>query len=178
VKKRHLLITGLPGTGKTTLMARLAKRMTDLHPAGFLTEEIRVGGIREGFRLVSLDGREGVLAHVGIQGRNRVGRYGVDVVGFESFLADLDLENCDASIVLIDEIGRMESLSPFFTRMVRRLLDSRKIVVATIALKGGGLIAEVKERPDCEVREVTSTNRERLTEELTRWLLVRSGGTK
>jgi len=178
LKKRHLLITGLPGTGKTTLIARLAKRLTVLHPAGFLTEEIRVGGIREGFRLLSLDGREGILAHVSIQSRNQVGRYGVNIKGFESFLADLDLENCDASIVFIDEIGKMESLSPFFTSLVRRLLDSRKIVVATIALKGGRLIAEVKERSDCEVREVTLTNRERLTEDLTRWILMRSGGTK
>lgn len=78
----------------------------------------------------------------------------------------------------IDEIGRMESLSPIFTKSVRRLLDSGKIVVATIALKGGGFIAEVKGRLDCEIREVTTANRESLVEELVRWISVRAGGGK
>ncbi len=67
MQKRHLLITGLPGTGKTTLLVRLARRLTYLYPAGFYTEEIREGSLRQGFRLVSLDGREGILAHAGFQ---------------------------------------------------------------------------------------------------------------
>ncbi len=171
MKKRHLLITGLPGTGKTTLMRKLTIRLAGLNPVGFLTEEIREGGLRQGFRLLSLDGKEGTLAHVGIHGRNRVGRYGVDVKGFETFLADLDLENSGAALVFIDEIGKMESMSPLFTSLVRRLLASRKTVVATVALKGGGLIAELKENPDCEIREVTPANRESLPDELARWLL-------
>jgi len=175
---RHILLTGLPGTGKTTLIARLARSVADLHPAGFITEAIQEERVRLGFRLVSLDGREGILAHVGIHGRNRVGRYGVDIRGFETFLTDLELEASPSSIAFIDEIGRMESLSPIFTRSVRRLLDSGKIVVATIALKGGGLIAEVKGRPDCEIREVTTANRESLVEELVRWISVRAGGGK
>jgi len=178
MNKRHLLITGLPGTGKTTLLRRLAMRLAGLNPVGFLTEEIREGGIRQGFQLLSLDGREGTLAHVGIRGRNRLGRYCVDVKGFETFLADLDLENSGAALVFIDEIGKMESMSPLFTSLVRRLLASRKTIVATIALKGGGLIAEVKENPECETREVTPANREKLPDELTRWILARTGGTE
>lgn len=171
MKKRHLLITGLPGTGKTMLMRKLTIRLAGLNPVGFLTEEIREGGLRQGFRLLSLDGKEGTLAHVGIHGRNRVGRYGVNVKDFETFLADLDLENSDGALVFIDEIGKMESMSPLFTSLVRRLLASRKTVVATVALKGGGLIAELKENPDCEIREVTPANRESLPDELARWLL-------
>ena len=176
--KRHLLITGLPGTGKTTLLRSLAMRLAGLNPVGFLTEEIREGGLRQGFQLLSLDGREGTLAHVRIHGRNRVGRYGVNVKGFETFLGDLDLENSGAALIFIDEIGKMESMSPLFTTLVRRLLASRKTVVATIALKGGGFIAEVKENPECEIREMTVANRERLPDELTRWISARAGDTK
>jgi hypothetical protein len=56
-----------------------AIRLTDLHPAGFYTEEIRGGGVRWGFWLVGFDGRDGILAPV-------------DIREFEAFLGDLDLE--------------------------------------------------------------------------------------
>jgi nucleoside-triphosphatase len=171
VHKRHLLITGLPGTGKTTLLISLARRMADLYTAGFYTEEIRKGGVRQGFRLLSLDGKEGILAHIAFHGSDRVGRYGVDIKGFEQFLSNIVLEESPASLIFIDEIGKMECLSLHYVALVRRLLDSGKTLVATVASKGGGFIAEVKGRPDCEIREVTTANREKLVEELAEWIM-------
>jgi nucleoside-triphosphatase THEP1 len=53
-----------------------------------------------------------------------------------------------------------------FTGLVGTLLDSGKTVVATVARQGGGLIAAVKGRADCELAEVTLANRERLAAEL------------
>jgi nucleoside-triphosphatase len=175
MRKRHLLITGLPGTGKTTLLIRLARCFADRHPAGFYTEEIRTGGSRQGFRLLAFDGTEGILAHIGFRKGNRVGRYGVDVKGFERFLDDIALEESPASLIFIDEIGKMECLSSRYVALVRGLLDSGKTLVATVASKGGGFIAEVKGRPDCEAREVTAKNREKLVEELAEWIMVHAG---
>lgn len=166
----HLLITGAPGTGKTTLLVRLARALAAAHPAGFYTEEIRENGVRRGFRLVGLDGRTGVLSHVRFPGPLRVGRYGVDLAGFEEFLRRADLPASRSSLILVDEIGKMECLSPLFIETMKTLFDSGKQIVATVALHGGGFMAEIKKRPDCRLVEVRWENREELLRELTEML--------
>lgn len=164
---RHNLITGLPGVGKTTLIHELAKRLAEFDPAGFYTEEIRnERGIREGFRLVTLGGRQLVLSHIHQGGSYRVGRYGVDVAGFEQLLAELDFRHAQSQLIIIDEIGKMECLSRRFTNEVSALLDSPKTLIATIALKGEGLIRRVKDRPDCRLFMITRENRDRLLSEI------------
>ena len=164
----HILITGLPGVGKTTLIRKLAERLTEYRPAGFYTEEIRdAQGVREGFRLVTLCGRQLVLSHVRHPGPHRVSRYGVDVAGFERLLEELDLRHSPSSLIIIDEIGKMECFSKRFIDLVTLLLDGPKILLATIALKGEGFIRQVKERPDCRLVTITKENRDRLLDELT-----------
>ena len=158
----HILITGLPGVGKTTLVREVAHRLSHAHPAGFYTEEIRVRGTRHGFRLVSLDGRRQILSRTDHGGPYRVGRYGVDVAGFERLLAELDLRHCPSHLIIIDEIGKMECLSQRFREEVEALLDSTRTVIATIALKGDGFIRRVKARPNCRLMTVTVGNRDHL----------------
>jgi nucleoside-triphosphatase len=163
----HLFITGLPGVGKTTLIRELAKRLANYQPAGFYTQEIRgAQGARAGFRLVSLDGRDQVLAHVRHRSSHRVGRYGVQLAGFERLLAELDLSHSRSRLIVIDEIGKMECLSRRFTDEVATLLDSPKMVIATVALKGGGFIRRVKEGSDCRLVTVTRENRDQLPDDL------------
>ena len=160
-------MTGLPGVGKTTLIREVAKRLAKFEPAGFYTQEIRnKSGVREGFQLVTLRGRKLVLSHISQSGPYRVGRYGVDIAGFEQLLAELDLGHAQSRLIIIDEIGKMECFSRRFTEDVTGLLDSPKTLIATIALKGDGFIRRVKDRPDCRLIMVTRENRDRLTEEL------------
>jgi nucleoside-triphosphatase len=163
---RHVLITGVPGCGKTTLLKNLAHELRRFRPAGFYTEEIRLRGKRKGFRLVGLDGAVSLLADVGLPGVPRVGKYGVAVDRFEDFLNAQKLDQAASPLVFIDEIGKMECLCTRFADLVRRLLDSPKTIAATVALKGGGLIAEVKQRPDAALVEVAPGNRDRLVEDL------------
>ena len=80
---KNLLITGNPGVGKTTVLVWLAKNLAEYHPVGFITREIREEGVRKGFVLVSCSGQKRVLAHVDISSRARVGKYKIDLAGFE-----------------------------------------------------------------------------------------------
>jgi nucleoside-triphosphatase len=160
---KNILITGLPGSGKTTLILKLANELREYGPAGFYTREIRLHGARTGFMLTSFDDQKtGILAHVDVRGPHRVGKYGVDLAGFEQFFGTLRLLDPRPRLAIIDEIGKMECLSAKFRELVASLLDAPAPLIATIALKAGGFIDAVKRRGDVHLYELTEWNRERL----------------
>ena len=77
---KAILLTGRPRVGKTTIIKDVVRKLPG-RAGGFYTEEMRERGRRQGFKIVTLDGREGILAHVGIKSRMRVSKYGVTVQG-------------------------------------------------------------------------------------------------
>jgi nucleoside-triphosphatase len=164
--KKNLLITGLPGIGKTTLVKKLSEELKHLRPAGFYTAEIREEGIRKGFELISLDGKRGLLSHKEIKSPYRVGPYRVDIESFKNFLDSVPFFDPSNRLIIIDEIGKMECLSEPFKNLLKKIFDSGKLVIATIALKGSGLIAEIKERHDTKLFEMTKYNRDSLLLEI------------
>lgn len=169
-----LLLTGVPGVGKTTVMRRVAEALGERRCAGFLTDEIREGGERRGFRLVTLDGREWVMAHVELPKQARVGRYGIDIAALDAAAAAALALHPDTDIYVVDEIGRMECHSPRFISAMQDLLASRRVVIATIARYGKGFIRAVKARPDCVLWEVTRENRDQLLAQVLAWLAERA----
>jgi len=160
------MITGLPGVGKTTLIKELSEALKSFHPIGFYTEEIREGGVRKGFELISLEGKRELLSHKEIRSPFQVGQYKVDIKGFEDFLGSVSFFSPSTRLIIIDEIGKMECLSVRFQKILKEILDSKKWVIATVALKGSGLIAEVKDRKDVKLFEITGKNRESLLFEI------------
>jgi nucleoside-triphosphatase len=87
--------------------------------------------------------------------------------------AELTDQAGEANLIVIDEIGKMELTCPSFVECVPRLLDGGMPVIATVALHGSGLIAQVKARGDVRLVEVAGHNREQLPEELDSWLRLR-----
>ena len=155
-KSAKILLTGLPGCGKTTAIMKIAAKLKHTKPAGFYTQEIRENNPRKGFRWVRFDGPAGVLAHVDIKGSLRVGKYSVNVAEFERLVVPiLDTEKTDAELFIIDEIGRMECLSEKFVGAVRRVFAADKWVLAAVAQKGGGFISEVKNYPGIKLFGLT-----------------------
>ncbi len=157
-----VLITGPPGCGKTTL---IRKAVTELGvaAAGFYTEEIRSAGRREGFALVTLDGRRTTLASVRIRSPHRVSRYGVDLEALETVGLPA-LENADAKLLVIDEIGKMELLSPRFQEAVVRALDGATPLLASIMISRHPFADTVRSRPDVRIIHLTPESRDRARE--------------
>jgi nucleoside-triphosphatase len=71
----RVLIEGRPGSGKTTVAARLVEllREGDVDVRGFVTHELREGRRRVGFEVETFDGRQETLAHVDLSGPARSG---------------------------------------------------------------------------------------------------------
>jgi len=166
----HLLLTGVPGVGKTTVIRRVAEALSGTPLGGFYTEEIRSSGVRQGFCLRSFDGRERLIAHVEFPMRYRVGKYGVDIAAIDTAAEALLAPRAGLAVYLVDEIGKMECLSARFVDAMQDLLHSDKRVVATIGKRGGGFIDEVKQRSDCLLWEITTDNRESMPQRVLDWL--------
>jgi nucleoside-triphosphatase len=152
LKSAKILLTGTPGCGKTTAIIHMLENLKGTKAVGFYTQEIREKNVRKGFKWCRLDGNEGILAHVDMKKTPKVGKYGVNVAGFEkSVVPILDIKDSDAELFIIDEIGNMECLSEKFVVLVRQLFASDKSVLATVAQKGAGFVSEVKNYPNVEL---------------------------
>ncbi|KAM6217417.1 cancer-related nucleoside-triphosphatase [Rhynchocyon petersi] len=179
---RHVFLTGPPGVGKTTLIRKASEALKSSGVAvdGFYTEEIRQGGRRIGFDVVTLSGTRGPLSRVGSEpppGKRvcRVGQYVVDLPAFEQLALPV-LRNADLgsspgqTVCVIDEIGKMELFSQSFIQAVRQKLSTPGIIVlGTIPVPKGkplAFVEEIRNRSDVKVFTVTKDNRSSLLQDI------------
>ena len=139
-----ILLTGQPGSGKTTGVKRIYDALAaasahtkSIRFSGFYTEEVLDrSGTRIGFDVVTIpDFKRGVLSRKCASGpkENRVGKYMVDVESFETLaLPKLQSSDYSKTIFVLDEIGRMELKSPRFRDAVELLVKNRVKLLGAI----------------------------------------------
>jgi nucleoside-triphosphatase len=165
-----LLLSGKPGTGKTSLIKEAIDRVK-IEAGGFYTQEIRSGGVRQGFKIITLDGKEAILAHINISSPYQVSKYNVDInslneVGISAIQQALKQND----LIVIDEIGKMELLSPQFQEVVLQAIQSGKKVLGTVMFTSHPFADEVKRRPEVTTLVVSGTNRNDVLNEILAWL--------
>lgn len=165
-----LLLSGKPGTGKTSLIKEALDRAR-IKAGGFYTQEIRSGGVRQGFKIVTLDGKEAILAHINISSPYRVSKYKVDIDGLnEVGVSALRQALKEDDLIIVDEIGKMEFLSPQFRQVVLQAIESGKKVLGTIMLSPHPFADKIKRHPGVKTLVVSAVNRNEVLQEILAWL--------
>ena len=131
---QNFFITGLPKSGKTTVLSRIVAdlRSHGLRVGGFISPEEKTHGTRTGFYVKDTDSGEiSLLADVDANGP-RVSKYHVDVKSFEDIALPSLRRFKDYDVIVIDEIGRMELKSQKFSEALDRVLESSTPLIASL----------------------------------------------
>jgi len=187
----HLLITGKPGVGKTTLIKKIYQTIitrSNIEAIGFYTAEVREGANRTGFKVINLNNEQdqGCLAKIGGSGP-KVGRYTVDIDSFERIAIPI-LETAinyrpsssKQLIILIDEIGKMELLSRKFRQLINQLYvawrhtadDHGVKIVSTVPISRGiGAVEDIRSEKGIKEFTVTPYNRNEMVDQIVDMLI-------
>jgi nucleoside-triphosphatase len=156
---KNLLVTGRPGCGKSTLVQKLRGEFRDRIISGILTPEIRKHNRRYGFKIIDFaSGKEEIMASVDIKSKIRVSKYYVDVRAVNRIMSQFIKGYENSDIFIVDEIGKMELYSEKFKKAIQKILDSKKPVIATIALSRDPFIDSIKKRNDSKVFHLEKGN--------------------
>jgi nucleoside-triphosphatase THEP1 len=162
-----ILLTGEPRVGKTTVIQKIIENL-DCEFSGFYTQEIREGNERPGFKIITFQGIEKILAHVNIKGYPRVSKYGINLQALDSIVSE-SLEKAiqqNKSVFVIDEIGAMEIFSKNFCAAVSKLLSGNFLVIGTIVKRSFPFTDKIKSMPNVTLLEVTRDNQETIVQEV------------
>ena len=174
--RKAYLLTGGPGVGKTTIIKQALEK-AQIVAGGFFTEEIRVGGVRQGFRIVTLEGDSTILAHIDIRSPYRVSKYGIDIEGLDRVgVAALREAIRERDLIVIDEIGKMELFSTSFQLAVLDAINSQKSVLGTIMRSSHPWADEVKRHPNVVISTVTRANHREVLGQVLDWLSLQTNG--
>ena len=163
---KNIFITGPPGCGKTTLIKEILKEL-QIPAKGFFTEEIRKGRERVGFKILTLNGKEGILAEKGFKSPYKVSKYGVLLKDLEEIgVKEIEEGLRGNFLIVVDEIGKMELFSNKFREAILKTLDSKNKVLGTIMLKENPFCNKIKQRRDTKVFYLTRENKEKVKKEI------------
>ena len=160
-----IFLTGNPRCGKSTVLMNIVDilKKKGLKVGGFITPEIRSKDDRVGFKVVDIHSDEdGILASVNQKTGPQVGKYRVNLNGFERVaLKALNFAMKECDIVCIDELGTMELFSQKFKEKMDKILKLEKPVIVALHRN---LVNEYEKYG--KVIYVTLENREKLPEEI------------
>ncbi|MEM3386954.1 MAG: NTPase [Nitrososphaerales archaeon] len=174
--KRIWLLTGEPGSGKTTAIMKIVNtvRAKGYSIGGVVSLEKRVKGIRMGFDIVDLlSGNRVILASVEQKMGPRVGKYRVNLKGLSDLAAKALIEaaqRCD--LIVCDEIGPMEMASPEFRKAVKEAVSSGKPIIGVIHKHLRDPLAdELRASEDVEVVEIDLYNSDEIVSKISEVVL-------
>lgn len=163
----NLIIQGPPRSGKTTLVQFLLDRL-DQPVSGFYTQEVKnTEGVRIGFDIFDVKTNHRIpFARKSWTYNQTVGSYSVDVHAFATYLRELRV---NTTIVIIDEIGKMELLYDKFLDWLKDIVSDHKIIM-TLPVSPHETIKSIVENYEYKKIFITSDTRDRAIQEALDWI--------
>jgi nucleoside-triphosphatase len=129
--KKNILITGMPQSGKSTLLKKLIASFPNRK--GLITNEMRDNsGARTGFEMEASSGVHSVLASIHFDEPIKVSKYGVRPDSISMITYEINSFK-EEDLLFIDEIGEMQLYSESFKSLVISYLDAPNTCIATIS---------------------------------------------
>lgn len=165
----HLFISGDVGVGKTTLIHQLLKQIPDEKIHGFYTQkESPEGKFGDSGGIYMFSAKKQLQQPVKrcvaeILGS---GKFDLHLEVFEEYGVSLLEDIPDGSIVVMDELGFLESQAATFCDKVLEILGRDVIVLGVIKPKHTDFLEKVRNHPLVQLHTITEENRVELTKRL------------
>lgn len=177
------LITGPPAIGKSTIISKVvfALRTHGYIIGGCVTKEAKRNGVRVGFTIQDLmGGTSAELASTGSMVGPRLGKYRVSLSNLSAIGASsLSRAAGEAELIVIDEVGPMELMSPEFRRAVEACYKSPRPILAVVHERmKDPLIELLVSDPMTKSFEVSLHNREGMVADLSAQIVAALGPLK
>ena len=157
----HALITGAPGSGKSTLIHRVLEELK-LPVWGYESKKEPALADSEGMIPVYLYeiGRPHLQTGENLAGCCNGRGAHPNLAAFDRFAPKLSAPVPENTLVVLDEIGIMESKSEPFTQAILALLDGDAPVIAAVKSKHTPFLETVRSHPKARCFYLTPENRE------------------
>ena len=169
MEKKHIMIVGERGVGKSTLIRRLLAH-TDRPVCGFITKSLSAD--EDGFHPIYIHPAAQEVDQREYTPENLIGTcdskiHNINLSAFDTFGVEYLSNLLPGGIVLMDELGFMEAKSAAFTEKVLEVLDGDLPVLAAVKeRKDIAFLETVRSHPKASLFYVTPENRDELYETL------------
>jgi len=163
----HIFLQGIKGVGKSTVIRKTLDIITSRTPlllGGFFTWK----GRKDDLNLYihsARRGNESDLFCVAMAGEGK-GKYKCGIQVFEREGVRLLDQSRDADLIIMDELGYMESNAPGFRQAVLNIINGSIPVFGVLRLGDVPWHDEIKRNPHVTIYDVNEENRDNLPREL------------
>ena len=111
-----IIITGKINSGKSTVLNKALEKLKSFDISGYFTFPVLENNERAGFYIESFNGKKEIFAHINFHIDYRFKQYGVKLKVFEDLCVPILKDSLRSDILVIDELGIMETESEKFIR--------------------------------------------------------------
>ncbi len=159
----HVFLTGVPGSGKSTLINQALLQLNQPSLGGFRTVSVPMEG--------SLNLNVHIIAPCGVEQYHENNLVGIRYPGrefssfpaaFDNYGASLVEASEDARLILMDELGIMENEAQRFQAAVLAKLDQNTPILGAVKPFSTPFLDKIKQHPQVKIIAVDKTNRDHL----------------